>query len=48
MWLKWEAQPALTYTSMNDSTVSISVNSELDAFVPEPATLALVGVALQA
>jgi len=39
-------QPALTYTSMNDSTVSISVNSELDATVPEPATLALVGVAL--
>jgi len=42
-------QLALTYTNAsttNPQPVTISVNSELDVTVPEPATLALLGVAI--
>ena len=39
-------QPVLTYTSMSGATVNISISSPLEVSVPEPATLALLGVAV--
>jgi len=39
-------QPVLTYTSMAGATVNISISSPLEVSVPEPATLALLGVAI--
>jgi hypothetical protein len=39
-------QPVLTYTSMGGATVNISISSPLEVSVPEPTTLALLGVSL--